>query len=733
MPCQCFIVPPHLLRAIADCATNADHIRHAARRSLNARDAYIKCRADRLTALATPREQQHQQQIIPPHVLRNLSQSEEVEESVREHAKLDHEHVEGLMQKKLGSTEKEQTLAATTKSSPKRSVYDANHITDESGLPGKLIRKEGGDKSKDKAANEAYDNVGIVLEFYKKRFDWNSIDNKNMDVVSSVHFGEEYENAFWDSEKLQMVYGDGGEFLNNFTGCIDVIGHELTHAVTEHTSPLDYNGQAGALNEHVSDVFGIMIKQQVQNEKSAVADWLIGEDCILPGVKGVALRSMKAPGTAYNDPRFGKDPQPDNMRDYKVMVEDNGGVHVYSGIPNKAFQLASVAFGGYSWEKAGKIWWETMKSGKIAPKAQFKHFADITIETAEGLFDKEAAEIVRKAWTDVGIQLRYNLAPTTFRTLCTIGKSPSRQDILKKACFATEFRSFPIKPTEKAFFREINDHTAIPYSIPESLSQPWHKIFLLVQIDLLRTGWPRKLGAPAHKELHQNLHRIYSLLDQVLRCLVDILGERNDGSGVSTALDVLRSVKAGVWEGSEKQLLQVEGIGMVKMNRLIEAGIKTIQQLSRVEFYNIERLLSRNPPFGQKISHDLAGFPVLTLSLEVLGEYIPQSIGSVKHTNSEQVAHDAVGSSSGPNWIIRVVLGFTNKQVPCWKKKTPWSSLVIVGDDGRLVWFWRGGLKRLVGGKEMVIGVRASKGEALKVIFTCEETVGTMVRETLQL
>ena len=108
----------------------------------------------------------------------------------------------------------------------------------------------------------------------------------------------------WDPERLQMVYGDGGEFLNNFTGCIDVIGHELTHAVTEHTSPLDYTGQPGALNEHVSDVFGIMIKQQVQDEKADVADWLIGEDCILPGVKGVALRSMKAPGTAYDDPRF---------------------------------------------------------------------------------------------------------------------------------------------------------------------------------------------------------------------------------------------------------------------------------------------------------------------------------------------------------------------------------------------------------------------------------------------
>ena len=101
-----------------------------------------------------------------------------------------------------------------------------------------------------------------------------------------------------------MVFGDGGEFLYNFTSTIDVIGHELTHAVTENTSPLQYQGQSGALNEHVSDVFGIMVKQRVENETAENADWLIGEGCLLPDVDGVALRSMKAPGTAYDDDRF---------------------------------------------------------------------------------------------------------------------------------------------------------------------------------------------------------------------------------------------------------------------------------------------------------------------------------------------------------------------------------------------------------------------------------------------
>lgn len=101
-----------------------------------------------------------------------------------------------------------------------------------------------------------------------------------------------------------MVFGDGNTFLSNFTGCIDVIGHELTHAVTDHTSPLKYHAQSGALNEHISDVFGIMVKQMVEDETAETADWLIGEYCLLPGVKGVALRSMNKPGTAYDDPRF---------------------------------------------------------------------------------------------------------------------------------------------------------------------------------------------------------------------------------------------------------------------------------------------------------------------------------------------------------------------------------------------------------------------------------------------
>lgn len=91
------------------------------------------------------------------------------------------------------------------------------------------------------------------------------------------------------------------------------------------------------------------------------------------------------------------------MKDFETTWEDNGGVHIYSGIPNKAFYNASVAFGGYSWEKAGKIWWETMKGGKVPSNCSFKQFANMTVDTAEKLFGDEAAEKVRQAWNDVGV------------------------------------------------------------------------------------------------------------------------------------------------------------------------------------------------------------------------------------------------------------------------------------------------------------------------------------------
>ncbi|HEX3069569.1 MAG TPA: M4 family metallopeptidase, partial [Thermoanaerobaculia bacterium] len=185
-------------------------------------------------------------------------------------------------------------LLAASPGVKRRTVYDEKGG---SKLPGKLIRSEGGKPSSDKSVNEAYDYAGDTYDFYSAVFARNSVDNKGMRLDSSVHYNKRFNNAFWDG--TQMVYGDGdGVIFSHFTSCIDVIGHELTHGVTQFTSALEYEAQSGALNKHFSDVMGSLVKQWKLKQTAAQADWLIGKGLLGPSVKGIALRSMKAPGTA---------------------------------------------------------------------------------------------------------------------------------------------------------------------------------------------------------------------------------------------------------------------------------------------------------------------------------------------------------------------------------------------------------------------------------------------------
>ncbi|PHH82428.1 hypothetical protein CDD82_6005 [Ophiocordyceps australis] len=411
MSCPCFFIPPHIFRGIADSEANPQHVRQAAQEHYDAQLRMSSARREHMENIAQARKSgapalHRVSPSVPENVLARISTSCCVDEATRDRAKKDlgsrqaHRVADPVDKDTAVADEPVETAE---KDSPYRAVYDAHMTQSQFGLPGELIRAEGEPKVGDQAVNDAYDNVGNVLEFYKEVFKWNSIDNKNADVISSVHYGRHYQNAFWDGRRMQMVFGDGGEYLGHFTSLLDVIGHELTHAVTEHTSPLNYMDQPGALNESVSDVFGIMIKQKKENQKADESNWLIGEGTLMPGVHGVALRSMKAPGTAYDDKRLGKDPQVGNTSEYKPTFEDNGGVHIYSGIPNKAFYLVAKAFGGYSWEKAGQIWWKTMNSGKVPSNSTFKQFADATVSVAKDEFGEEEAKTVRKAWNDVGV------------------------------------------------------------------------------------------------------------------------------------------------------------------------------------------------------------------------------------------------------------------------------------------------------------------------------------------
>ena len=283
----------------------------------------------------------------------------------------------------------------------RRTIYDAAGAQQ---LPGKVARREGSKSLGDVAVDEAYAGLGATFDFYLANFRRNSIDDAGFPLKATVHYGVGYDNAFWNGK--QMVFGDGdGKLFNRFTSSLDVIGHELAHGVTAHEAGLVYLEQPGALNESLSDVFGSLIKQYSLNQDAAQADWLIGASLFTPNVKGVALRSMKAPGTAYDDPVLGRDPQPAHMKDFAVTTRDKGGVHINSGIPNRAFHLAAIAIGGKAWAAAGRIWYETLRDPKLKADANFVAFAKLTVATAGRLYSaagKEAAAVA-DAWKQVGV------------------------------------------------------------------------------------------------------------------------------------------------------------------------------------------------------------------------------------------------------------------------------------------------------------------------------------------
>lgn len=346
--------------------------------------------------------------IVPPHILREIAQNGSANQQAWALRTLTiSEQVRGQRQ----TISAVAALGITPAGQMRRAVYNAQHGDQ---LPGTLVREEGQEPTGDAAVDEAYDGAGATYDLYQQAFGRNSIDDLGMRLDSTVHYLEGYDNAFWNG--LQMVYGDGDEDLpeedrlfNRFTKPIDVIGHELTHGVTQYEANLAYRFQSGALNESFSDVFGSLVKQRVLGQTADQASWLIGEELFTSNVNGVGLRSMKDPGTAYDDPVLGKDPQPGHMRDYLNLpfAYDNGGVHINSGIPNRAFYFAASQIGGNAWEKAGQIWYVTLRD-RLRRNSDFDAAAKLTIEVAGQLYGGGSAEqeAVRNGWSEVGISVR---------------------------------------------------------------------------------------------------------------------------------------------------------------------------------------------------------------------------------------------------------------------------------------------------------------------------------------
>ncbi|MEL3971372.1 M4 family metallopeptidase [Rossellomorea oryzaecorticis] len=280
-------------------------------------------------------------------------------------------------------------------------TYDMDNMTffPQFFLPGSLWADSDNvfNDSYDAAAVDAHYFAGQTYDFYKENYNRNSYDNNGAELVSSVHYSSGYNNAFWNGS--QMVYGDGdGTTFAPLSGGIDVVAHELTHAVTNFSSDLVYQNESGALNEAISDIFGTL----VEFEKGSNPDFEIGEDIYTPGTSGDALRSMSDP-SKYGDP--------DHYSVRYTGTQDNGGVHINSGIINKQAYLLSeggtfygVTVPGIGREKLGDIYYR-MNTVYLTSSSTFSQARAAAVQAATDLYGSGSAEVnaVNLSFDAVGI------------------------------------------------------------------------------------------------------------------------------------------------------------------------------------------------------------------------------------------------------------------------------------------------------------------------------------------
>jgi bacillolysin len=244
----------------------------------------------------------------------------------------------------------------------------------------------------DPAGVDAHAYAAKTYDYYKEKFNRNSIDGRGLQLRSTVHYGNRYNNAFWNGS--QMTYGDGdGTTFIAFSGDPDVAGHELTHGVTEYTSNLEYYGESGALNEAFSDIIGNDIQRK---------NWLIGDDIYTPNIAGDALRSMSNP-TLYD--------QPDHYSNLYRGSSDNGGVHTNSGIINKAYYLLaqggtfhSVTVNGIGRDAAAQIYYSAF-TNYLTSSSDFSNARDAVVQAAKDLYGASSAQATAaaKSFDAVGV------------------------------------------------------------------------------------------------------------------------------------------------------------------------------------------------------------------------------------------------------------------------------------------------------------------------------------------
>ena len=338
-------------------------------------------------------------QIIPQDVLERLASDPRFSADARQAsaatARVSAE-IRSLRVQSQALTNVSQSLSAhlvTLAAKPKVTVYNCH--TSQT-LPGTPVPAPG--KSTDKTIQRAFTETTQVAVFYKKIFGRNSIDNAGMTMMSSVHFGVRYNNAQWTGS--QMLYGDGdGKLFIDFTKGNDVIGHELTHGVTQHSLQLAYKNDAGGLNESLSDCFGSMFRQWEANQTVNAADWLIGADIVGPSAKAKGYKSLRNMANPADTHCLA--PQPTQYSQITPGMDP----HYSSGPPNLAFCVACKTLGGKSWEHIGQIWYGSMTQFGPKPNMTIPEFANRTRQVAVQMFASlpAVAAAVHAGWKAIGL------------------------------------------------------------------------------------------------------------------------------------------------------------------------------------------------------------------------------------------------------------------------------------------------------------------------------------------
>lgn len=241
----------------------------------------------------------------------------------------------------------------------------------------------------DPAAVSAHINSDKVNKYYQAVHKRNSLDDKGMALISTVHIGSKWNNAAWNGK--QMLYGDGdGIQLGSLSGGLDVTGHEMTHGVITKSANLTYENESGAINESLADIFGTF--NEIYSTKEN--EWEMGEDITTPNVAGDGgLRSLSDPGskrisTTYMPSGY----YPDTYDERYLGTLDNGGVHINSGINNKAAYLISqggtnngVTIVGIGVTKAEKIYYRALTK-YLTASSGFKEMREAAIQSSKDLY-----------------------------------------------------------------------------------------------------------------------------------------------------------------------------------------------------------------------------------------------------------------------------------------------------------------------------------------------------------